>query len=349
MFENLVWIVRKNRIRKGILKYSKEQIKNSDVVPNINRKNVVEYYKKMGFCEEVDTYEHEWYLASNGIESEKYIPTYVFRKYIEPYFNNSICAEAWADKSYYDLLFNGFPFPLSIIKNVDGLYYDNNYKIVSEEDAVNIVREYSTIFIKPSMDSGSGKNVQRCDTEKSDVAKILADYGQNFVVQLPVKQHPFLSSLNESSVNVVRVISLIFNGEIVVLSATLRIGTEGSITDNCITENGYGMVCVGVDNSGKLSNTGYYANGKTINMKYSDAYLPGYEEMVEIVKSAHERMGHFKMVSWDVTIDENSHPVILEYNIKYQGIAYYQIANGPLFGDLTDRILQEVFKNANSK
>ena len=55
-------------------------------------------------------------------------------------------------------------------------------------------------------------------------------------------------------------------------------------------------------------------------------------------------MAHFRLISWDVAIDENAEPVLIEANLQMGDIDILQPVNGPLFGELTDDVLREVFK-----
>ena len=50
------------------------------------------------------------------------------------------------------------------------------------------------------------------------------------------------------------------------------------------------------------------------------------------------------MASWDLAIDKNGEPVLIEVNLMYQGIGFLQINNGPLFGDYTEDILDRCIK-----
>ncbi len=62
-----------------------------------------------------------------------------------------------------------------------------------------------------------------------------------------------------------------------------------------------------------------------------------------MVKHCHERMGHFRLISWDVAIGENNEPILIEANLRNGECDFHQLNNGPLFGELTDRVLTEVF------
>ncbi len=50
------------------------------------------------------------------------------------------------------------------------------------------------------------------------------------------------------------------------------------------------------------------------------------------------------MVSWDIAINKNGEPVLVEFNVISQGI-FFQHSYGPLFGDYTEQILTGVEHN----
>lgn len=56
-------------------------------------------------------------------------------------------------------------------------------------------------------------------------------------------------------------------------------------------------------------------------------------------------MPHFRLVSWDIAVDNENNPVLVECNLKFGQLDFHQLNNGPLFGDDTEIILDEVFGN----
>lgn len=79
-------------------------------------------------------------------------------------------------------------------------------------------------------------------------------------------------------------------------------------------------------------------------VKIGGTVIPKFKDAVEIVLEAHAQIPKLKAIGWDVTISENYKPVIMEYNLKGMGIYYYQLANGPLFGEYTEKIIQFLLK-----
>lgn len=65
--------------------------------------------------------------------------------------------------------------------------------------------------------------------------------------------------------------------------------------------------------------------------------------MLDIIKQYHIKLAHFKLIAWDFATDKDGNPVLIEYNLRFQVINFLEMNNGPLFGDLTDEVLKEVF------
>jgi hypothetical protein len=167
----------------------------------------------------------------------------------------------------------------------------------------------------------------------------------DIVVQRPFKQHPVLNSVNSSSVNTIRILSLLRNDGVKIYSCILRMGVNGAKVDNASS----GGITCGIQDDGRLKSVAYSLKGDkylvhpSSKVKFSDIVIPSFEEAKNIVKKLHVTIPHFRLVSWDIVIDESGAPTLLEANLKYGGIEVHQLNNGPLFGEDTEKILQEVF------
>ena len=69
-----------------------------------------------------------------------------------------------------------------------------------------------------------------------------------------------------------------------------------------------------------------------------DCKIPNYDKVENMVKSMHYVVPYFKIISWDIGININNLPFLIEYNTHKQGIDL-QIAAGPYLGEFTDEIL----------
>lgn len=54
-------------------------------------------------------------------------------------------------------------------------------------------------------------------------------------------------------------------------------------------------------------------------------------------------VSHFRMDAWDVSVLQDGTPVLIEANLYDVQLDSHQIHNGPLFGEDTKRLIDEVF------
>ena len=95
-----------------------------------------------------------------------------------------------------------------------------------------------------------------------------------------------------------------------------------------------GMVC-GTDEKGSLKEYGYYGSGKRVNKTEFNLVLTGFvipacNEALDMVKELHSKVPYFKIISWDIAINEENDIVLIEYNTYRQDVRIHQLANGPV-------------------
>ena len=166
-------------------------------------------------------------------------------------------------------------------------------------------------------------------------------FGCNFLAQEVMEQHPVLRKLNDSSLNTVRIVSFLFEGEVYVLSSILRMGGSGARVDNI----GAGGHSCAIGPDGRLSKLAVNRKSEWVEdngkgTRFEDVVVPSYDKAVELVKRLHRRLAHFKIIGWDIGIDKEGEPVLIEFNTNP---GQNQYSCGPTFGDLTDRVLEDVF------
>ena len=80
---------------------------------------------------------------------------------------------------------------------------------------------------------------------------------------------------------------------------------------------------------------------------FESVIIPNYSECVDIVMGLANRFATVsRLISWDLAIEESGHPLIIEFNASWAGVDVHQLCNGPIFGDKTDEVLEDVFKNS---
>ena len=77
-----------------------------------------------------------------------------------------------------------------------------------------------------------------------------------------------------------------------------------------------------------------------------DNYLiPSFDMVLAFVKDLHTRLPYFKLIGWDISVDINGQPVMIEWN---RSAELSQVAHGPAFGEYTEEILADALKENNS-
>lgn len=187
-------------------------------------------YKKYGF--------HEFYTHCTGEYHVEYLPDDVYYTVIDQYFNDWDKAKKFDDKCYYDRLFSSFDIkmPKTICYRINGIWLDSNYKPISEEKASQLILNNGKAFLKESVESEGGHGVVFFDAKEKgrpELKEIFAKLGDNIVVQEPIVQSEVTKSLNPSSVNTIRILSLLDkDGNVKIYSGILRMGIGNSKVDN---------------------------------------------------------------------------------------------------------------------
>lgn len=324
----------------------KSRIKNKKFSKDVLfSKEVKSYWKQYA---KISTIWHEYYYSQNGIKDVKYLPENLYYSRIEPFYNKKEFAQAIDDKNYYSERFKGVNHTVPIIRNISGLFYDVKFNLVTYENALSICKAKKRFVVKPSIDGSGGNRVFLFDNQinnQSELQNIFKKLEKNFVVEEVLIQHPQLAEFNKSSVNTIRFISFLNQTGVEILSSVLRMGGINSFTDNFST----GGIACGIDlKTGKTKKVAYdqqynkyeiHPNG----YDFTEKTIVGYFKAANLVEKLHLKFGHFRIISWDIVINEKEEPTILEFNFTPQSIDFHQICNGPLFGELTDIVLQEVF------
>lgn len=304
---------------------------------------VVPYWAKYGY--KPAKYWYEMFCDREQKIDPRYIPDDLYYGELVPYFSNSQFRRFGEDKCYHDVWFPDVVRPATICKNIAGVYYDSQMNPIQKDQALALCLDFDDEFlIKPSIDSGEGRLIKFFEKGTADldgVTKTFDAIGANFIVQAAVKQHEDIARLNPSSVNTVRVISFFFKGEVHILSSILRVGAPKAKVDNI----GAGGFACPILEGGQLKDKA--VNRKAVwveenneGVKFSDVVVPHFDDVVDVVKFAHKRLAHFKLIGWDFSVDTTGQPVLIEYNTCPGA---NQLTCGPTFGDLTEEVLEEYF------
>ena len=73
--------------------------------------------------------------------------------------------------------------------------------------------------------------------------------------------------------------------------------------------------------------------------------VPSFDKAIELVKYSHMQLPYFNLIGWDIAIEEDGSPIMIELNLNPD---LSQSANGPAFGDYTETILKDAQSRNNT-
>ncbi len=336
----------KRKQRKLIRFIDREIARSDDPIPQLTaeqEKTIRDYWQRYGFSE-VPTQWHRFYYAKTGQERPEFVPSTFFFLKIKTAMNNVEYGRAWSDKSYLDFFLQGLSTAKSVLRNVNGVFLDEQFRLLSMEEAAELLDRYEELVVKPSVDTHTGHGVALLK-RPYQLKELAAQYRKDYVFQLPLRQHPEMARLNASSVNTIRMNTVLLGTRAHVMSAFVKVGQAGEFADN----HGSDRFFIGVGEDGvyrdyAIDHSFRKYDSLPSGFAFQGQRVPNYEKVCELVCRAHERLPRFGFAFWDVCIAENGDPAIVEVNLKNPDAMVPQVACGPFFGKYTNEILEKIAK-----
>ena len=288
-----------------------------------------------------------FFLGKEPKDLHLYMPRYIWYPYLYNIINPPSASKAFSDKLLFPLLFPSVKQPRIIIGYYNGSYITDNYSPLTETQAIERVLDYGNpIIIKQSVDTMGGKDIEFLDKYDREVLrKKFNSYNKNFLVQEIVEQSDDIAFYNPSSLNTIRIETLLLNGKCSVVFRMLRHGIQGMRLDN-MSSGGLG---IGIKEDGTL----LYANSdiyfKKIDThysgkKYSECKIPNLSIICETACRLHYNVSQVGFIGWDFALDKNNDPVLIEANFYRPGTIDQYLNDKPLFGDRTQEVIDYCFK-----
>lgn len=308
------------------------------------RSQVVPFWEKYGVKPKKMWY--DLYCFKDAKYDPRYIPEDIYWKKVYPAFNKPSFRQAYTDKCFYNQLFPYLKQPRIILRNSNNCFFDGAGNIISFAQAKSLLESEQRFVIKPSIYSGEGVDIffyEKDNNSNIDFQDLMKSYASNYIVQEVVAQHETLASIHPQSLNTIRVISFLFQGEAHISSSILRMGVAGSRLDNVSTG---GLACPilpdGTLEKEAMDKQSQWTTSHPGGAIFAEIKVPSYQRILDAVRRAHKDIPHFRIIGWDFSIDENEDPVFIEYN---GAPAMNQVSCGPLFGNLTESVLDTIFLN----
>lgn len=287
------------------------------------------------------------YFLAYKILNGSFDPTLLPQVYEYPYFYNKfnpynsrirLCHKSFAELLYGKLV----AMPETVLRSYGGAIFDKDYTAVSRTKAIELLNCIDEpLLIKEATESMQGLGVKLLDDENRNR---LSDYLQNhrrgeylsdFVIQKFVGQSEATKQFNPTSLNCFRVTTLNINGKISTHNICFKAGPVNSIVDNI--GKGKRGVMVGMSLDGVLRPFGIYGNGEKAyshnNVAFEGVKIPGIDGVIETAVKLHSVVEECALIGWDLALDADTKPVLIEGNTIDPGISAEQLVSGPIFGD----------------
>ena len=269
-----------------------------------------------------------WLMADMAKCAAKYNAGYVDYKIAEMYrlndaqratqitrgISNNIVARM-NDKKFWHFFDNKTEFNQLFHEQVKREWF--NFSTATEEQFAEFVQGRGDIICKP-IDGSSGQGILKCTPE--DYADVHALYARLKaagigIVEDKVIQHETIAALCPTSVNTIRVATLLGDKKEGIVYAYIRIG-NGKVMDNVDC----GGMAARIDlESGKLLTVGADKAGNTYTkhpITGTDIIgftIPYWEEAKKMCLDAAQKVPQMRFVAWDVAITPNG-PTFIEGN-----------------------------------
>lgn len=294
---------------------------------------------------------HEFYIEKTGIYDVRYFPDDIWYGVVNGFYNDKKMAAVLDNKCFYPRIF-GDTCKQAVLYSyrMNGYWYDSASNLVTDNIVTGGVEQFEELVIKKAADSFGGHGVSFINHKNGSMSeqfkKVISEIKGDIVVQLPIEQHSEMAKLHQESINTIRAFSFLTNnGEVKIYSVIVRMGIGDARVDNASS----GGITCGVGPDGTLKTRAFSPNGvcftehPTTGLHFECVQIPNYKQVLETVEKLHIQIPHFRIASWDIAIDKDGDPVLIEVNLRAGELDFHQLNNGPIFGDDTKTILDEVF------
>lgn len=311
------------------------------------KRAVKEFWDRYSFAYKNNIRTQKYFTYITGEFSPAYISEGLNAAYMYRFYDSPQYHQAFHDKNYRELLFGEEHCTKAVIRRISKYYFTGDRTPISYNAAIDllakVLKTEKKLIVKPTP-GGGGSNIQflRDGFEKREIRLVLDHFTKDdLIIEKILKSHSSYSVANSTSLNSLRIITLLYEHEVTVLAILFRMGAVGKEVDN-FTQGG---VACGVNLDGTCMDYGFDHFGNRYDrhpngFEFAGHHLYGVDKAVEFCKNLHWRIPQFKQMSWDVAISEDGKPVLVEMNPRGEAKIYQSIGAQP-YGKYTKQILDE--------
>lgn len=291
----------------------------------------------------------------------------IFHIMIEPILNNQTALPVYSDKNMFEKIVDPSLLPVCVLRKMEGDYMNKDYQILNMTESLfdemvlqnEHLRKLGRIIVKPSVETGGGAGVRLFSFEKDkwisndglnlSLALLEKYYKSNIIIQECIEPSPFVKQFNPTSYSTFRIFTYrsVSDNQPHFIGGYMRIGAKGSFKDNVW---GGGYACP-INNDGSLAHYAgdaqrkRYDNINGISLKEKTFVIPNFDKILDLVGQVAYANVPNRLLSFDIMLDVNNAPRMIEYNIKHQTVTTVQTLQHPFFGKYTDEVIDYCCKH----
>jgi len=227
------------------------------------------------------------------------------------------------------------PSSVDIAYFINGEWFNSEYKIVKKTILKDLVfAKHDRVIFKVDH-SYQGKGVFPRNKETFDPSEL--ESKGNGTLQEYIQQHTFFKDFRSEAVaNIRMTTSISKEGKPVLNGCYLRFGRA---KDVFVKSKSHVRVPVDLV-SGALYEEGYLADWSIVDqhpdskVRFASKVIPHYNACVDFVIDLHKRMPMVKCIGWDIVVNDNDHPTLIEWNGYGNDICFSEATQGPCFANL---------------
>lgn len=180
----------------------------------------------------------------------------------------------------------------------------------SYDDFCSFCIKQKNLFLKRNS-SSKGRGIITAVVNNAEDARILYSRllkdGDDWIIEERICQSAEMAEWNESSVNTVRVPSILKDGKFNVVGPFFRTGRNGAVVDNagaggifaCVDKDTGILTTDGVDERGR-----YYVKHPNSNKVYKGWQVPRWKELLSLTEQVHRSLPQHIYVGWDFALSD---------------------------------------------
>ena len=190
-------------------------------------------------------------------------------------------------------------------------------RTATQADFETFVSKHQVFMAKP-VDQLCGKGIDKIDSSLKDLNTLYHELLDNkqYLLEELIIQDPIMASLNDSSINTIRVVTILKNNEVYIPFIALRIGRKGVVVDNF---NSGGLNAL-VNDKGEVYTCAVskdekeYLSRPDSNVAIKGFVIPYFDELIKEAKAIAKVTPQLGMCGWDFCISKDKGVIAIEGN-----------------------------------